>query len=149
MVDTVSRLLLPTSPMATLLPATTLLIPLVLVTSPRGRLRLMPTTALMAMEDSVPTATEVTVPDMALFLPLAPLLLLELMLPPPPLPPLPSADMAPLPPLEPTSHMAMLPPATTGLTLLELFTLPRGLLILSTAMAMVTNHHICSGLTRL
>merc|ERR1719341_1890250 len=160
MVDTVSRLLLPTSPMATLLPATTLLIPLVLVTSPRGRLRLMPTTALMAMEDSVPTATEVTVPDIALFLPLAPLLLLELMLPPP----------------------------TPGLTLLELFTLPRGLLILSTAtatdmdtdtdtpaplppefplsltpdspsramlratamaMAMVTNHHICSGLTRL
>merc|ERR550534_1344250 len=58
---------------------------------------------------------------MALFLPLAPLLLLELMLPPPP--------------PEPTSHMAMLPPATTGLTLLELFTLPRGLLILSTATA--------------
>merc|ERR1719430_406505 len=90
---------------------------------------------------------------MALFLPLAPLLLLELMLPPPPLPPLPSADTAPQPPLEPTSHMAMLPPATTGLTLLELFTLPRGLLILSTAtataMAMVINHHICSGLTRL
>merc|ERR1712037_538089 len=125
---------------------------------------------------------------MALFLPLAPLLLLELMLPLPPLPPLPSADTAPQPPLEPTSHMAMLPPATTGLTLLELFTLPRGLLILSTAtatdmatdmdtpaplppefplsltpdfpsramlratamaMAMVTNHQICSGLTRL
>merc|ERR1719432_619893 len=118
---------------------------------------------------------------MALFLPLAPLLLLELMLP-----------LPPLPPSEPTSHMAMLPPATTGLTLLELFTLPRGLLILSTAtatdmatdmdtdtdtpaplppefplsltpdfpsramlratamaMAMVTNHQICSGLTRL
>merc|ERR1719339_388877 len=37
---------------------------------------------------------------MALFLPLAPLLLLELMLPPPPLPPLPSADTAPQPPLE-------------------------------------------------
>merc|ERR1712037_369364 len=121
---------------------------------------------------------------MALFLPLAPLLLLELMLPPPPPPPLPSADTAPQPPSEPTSHMAMLPPATTGLTLLELFTLPRGLLILSTAtdtdtdtpaplppefplsltpdfpsramlratamaMAMVTNHQICSGLTRL
>merc|ERR1719495_608141 len=115
---------------------------------------------------------------MALFLPLAPQLLLELMLPLPPLPPLPSADTAPQPPLEPTSHMAILPLATTGLTLLELFTLPRGLLILSTdmdtdadtlaplppefplsltpdspsramLMATVTNHHICSGLTRL
>merc|ERR1711981_764269 len=164
------------------LPATTLLIPLVLVTSPRGRLRLMPTTALMATEDSVLTATEVTVPDTVLFLPLAPLLLLELTLPLPPLLPLPSAATAPPPPSEPMRPTAMLHPATTGPTLLEPSTLPRGLLILSmamdtdtpaqsppefplsltpdspsratlrataTVMAMVTNHHICSGLTRL
>merc|ERR1719447_575640 len=120
----------------------------------------MPTTALMATEDSVLTATEVTVPDTALFLPLAPPLLLE-----------------------PTSPTATLPPATTGPTLLEPSILPRGPLILTTdtatdmpapsplesplslmldspsratlratataTMAMVTSHHICSSLTRL
>merc|ERR1712212_1372484 len=112
---------------ATLPPATTSLIPLVLATSLRGRLRLMPTTAL--------TATEVTVPDTALFLPLAPLLLLEPTLPPPPLPPLPSAATAPPPLSEPTSPTAMLPPATTGPILLEPSTLPRGPLILTTATA--------------
>merc|ERR1712037_1042093 len=168
---------LPTCPTATLPLATTLLTPLVLATLLRGRLRLMPTMALTVMEDSVLTATEVMVPDMALFLPLAHPLLLEPM-PPPPL-------------LEPTSPTAMLPPATTGLTLLELSTLPRGLLSLSTAtatdmdmgtedtpalsplesrlslllaspskdmlrdtatatvMVMAANHHICYGLTRL
>merc|ERR1719432_597158 len=40
--------------------------------------------------------------------------------------PSPSAATAPPPPLEPTSPMAMLLPATTGLTLLEPSTLPRG-----------------------
>merc|ERR1712010_121724 len=62
-------------------------------------------------------ATEVTVPDTALFLP-------ELMLPLLPLLPLPSAATAPPPPLEPTSLTATLPPATTGRTLLERSTLP-------------------------
>merc|ERR1719381_17583 len=184
-VDTVGRPSLLTCPTATLPPATTSLTPLVLATSLRGRLRLMPTTALMATEDSVLTATEVTVPDTALFLPLAPPLLLEPTLPPPPLPPSPSAATAPPPLLELTSPTATLPPATTGPTLLEPSTLPRGPLILTTdtatatdtpapsppesppslmldspsratlratataTMAMVTNHHICSGLTRL
>merc|ERR1712083_786182 len=82
------------------------------------------------MEDSVLTATEVMVPDMALFLPLAHPLLLEPMPPQPPLPPSLFAATAPPPLLEPTSPTAMLPPATTGLTLLELSTLPRGLLSL-------------------
>merc|ERR1712105_18647 len=59
----------------------------------------------------------------------------ELTLPLPPLPPLPSVATAPPPPLEPTSPTATLPPATTGPTLLELSTLPRGLLIPSTATA--------------
>merc|ERR1712090_23295 len=152
MPDTVDMVSLPTCPTAMLPPATTSLIPLVLVTLPRGRPRLMPTMAPTATEDSVLTATEVMVPDTVLFLPLAPLLLLELTLPLPPLPPLPSVATAPPPPLEPTSPTATLPPATTGPTLLELSTLPRGLLIPSTATAMatmVTNYHICSGLTRL
>merc|ERR1712066_227225 len=90
------------------------------------------------MEDSVLTATEVMVPDMALFLPLAHPLLLEPMPPQPPLPPSLFVATAPSPLLEPTSPTAMLPPATTGLTLLELSTLPRGLLSLSTATAMGT-----------
>merc|ERR1712105_506614 len=47
-------------------------------------------------------------------------------LPLPPLPPSPSAATAPLPLLVPTSPTGTLPPATTGLTLLELSTLPRG-----------------------
>merc|ERR1712226_272721 len=129
---------LPTCPTATLPLATTLLTPLVLATLLRGRLRLMPTMALTVMEDSVLTATEVMVPDMALFLPLAHPLLLEPMPPQPPLPPSLFAATAPPPLLEPTSPTAMLPPATTGLTLLELSTLPRGLLSLSTATDMGT-----------
>merc|ERR1712226_1671032 len=126
---------LPTCPTATLPLATTLLTPLVLATLLRGRLRLMPTMALTVMEDSVLTATEVMVPDMALFLPLAHPLLLEPMPPQPPLPPSLFAATAPPPLLEPTSPTAMLPPATTGLTPLELSTLPRGLLSLSAATA--------------
>merc|ERR1719295_1494153 len=161
------------------------LTPLVLATSLRGRLRLMPTTALMATEDSVLTATEGTVPGTALFLPLAPPLLLEPTLPPPPLLPSPSAATAPPPLLELTSPTATLPLATTGPTLSEPSTLPRGPLILTTdtatatdtpapsppesplslmldspsrdtlratataTMAMLTSHHICTGLTRL
>merc|ERR1712226_289797 len=74
---------LPTCPTATLPLATTLLTPLVLATLLRGRLRLMPTMAPTVMEDSVLTATEVMVPDMTLFLPLAHPLLLEPMPPPP------------------------------------------------------------------
>merc|ERR1711997_1086399 len=50
--------------------------------------------------------------------------------------PLPSAATALPPPSEPTSPTATLPPATTGLTLLEPSTLPRGLLILTMATAM-------------
>merc|ERR1719370_674619 len=73
---------------------------------------------------------------MALFLPLAPLLLLELMLPLPPLPPLPSADTAPLPPEFPLSLTPDSPSRAT-------------LRATAMAMAMVTNHHICSGLPRL
>merc|ERR1712212_374395 len=81
-----------------------------LATSPRGRLRLMPTTALTATVDSVLTGTEDTAMATALFLPLAPPLSLEPTLPPPPLPPLPSAVTAPPPPSEPTSPTATLPP---------------------------------------
>merc|ERR1712212_826497 len=58
-------------------PATTSLTPLELATLPRGRLRLMPTTALTATVDSVLTGTEDTAMATALFLPLAPLLSLE------------------------------------------------------------------------
>merc|ERR1712210_230944 len=47
-------------------------------------------------------------------------------LPLPPLPPSPSAATWALPLLVPTSPTGTLPPATTGLTLLELSTLPRG-----------------------
>merc|ERR1719494_1714908 len=96
--------------MATLPPATTLLTPLVLVTSPRGRLRLMPTTDLTATADSVLTAMEATVLATELFLPLAPLPLLEPMPPLPPLPPSPFVATAPPPPSEPTSLTATPPP---------------------------------------
>merc|ERR1719494_176883 len=116
-------------------PATMLLTPLVLVTSPRGRLRLMPTTDLTATADSVLTAMEATVLVTELFSPLPPLPLLEPMPPLPPPPPSPSAATAPPPPLEPTSLTATPPPATTGPTLLEQSTLPRGPLTLTTAMA--------------
>merc|ERR1719239_2116169 len=78
------------------------LTPLELATSPRGRLRLMLTTALTATVDSVLMGTAAT---------------------------------APPPPSEPTSPTATLPLATTGLTLLEPSTLPRGLLILTMATA--------------
>merc|ERR1719320_1343637 len=121
--DTVSRPSLPTCPMATLPLATMLLTPLVLVTSPRGRLRLMPTTDLTATADSVLTAMEATVLVTELFSPLAPLPSLE---PTPPLPP---------PPPSPFAATAPPPPATTGPTLLEQSTLPRGPLTLTTAMA--------------
>merc|ERR1712212_887052 len=50
-------------------------------------------------------------------------------------PPLPSAATAPPPLSEPTSPTATLPPAITGPILLELSTLPRGPLILTTATA--------------
>merc|ERR1719309_1194570 len=53
----------------------------------------------------------------------------------PPPPPSPSAATAPPPPSEPTSLTATPPPATTGPTLLEPSTLPRGLLTPTTAMA--------------
>merc|ERR1711962_401571 len=62
---------------------------------------------------------------MELFSPLAPLPSLE---PMPPLPPPPPSS-------EPTSLTATPPPATTGPTLLEPSTLPRGPLTLTTAMA--------------
>merc|ERR1719474_2407206 len=101
-----------------------LLTPLVLVTSLRGRLRLMPTTDLTA-----------TVLVTELFSPLAPLPSLEPMPPLPPLPPSLFVATAPPPPSEPTSLTATPPPATTGPTLLEPSTLPRGPLTPTTAMA--------------
>merc|ERR1712107_5963 len=107
----------------------------VLVTSPRGRLRLMPTTDLTATVDSLLTAMEATVLATGLFSPVAPLPSLEPMLPLPPLPPSPFAATAPPPPSEPTSLTATPPPATTGPTLLEQSTFPRGPLTLTTAMA--------------
>merc|ERR550534_2853680 len=83
-----------------------LLTPLVLVTSPRGRLRLMPTTDLTATADSVLTTMEAMVLVMELFSPLAPLPSLEPTPPLPPPPPSPSVATAPPPPSEPTSPMA-------------------------------------------
>merc|ERR1719431_1150001 len=88
----------------------------------------MPSTDLTATADSVLMAMEATVLVTELFSPLAPL---------PPLPPLPSVATAPPPPSEPTSLTATPPPATTGPTLLEPSTLPRGLLTPTTAMATV------------
>merc|ERR1711872_940297 len=83
----------------------------------------MPTTDLTATVDSLLTAMEATVLATGLFSPVAPL------------PPSPFAATAPPPPSEPTSLTATPPPATTGPTLLEQSTLPRGPLTLTTAMA--------------
>merc|ERR1711872_1033925 len=90
---------------------------------------------LTATADSVLTAMEATVLVTELFSPLAPLPSLEPMPPLPLLPPSPSAATAPPPPSEPTSLTATPPLATTGPTLLEPFTLPRGPLTLTTATA--------------
>merc|ERR1712083_1211322 len=125
-----------------------LLTPLVLATLLRGRLRLMPTMALTVMEDSVLTATEVMVPDMALFLPLAHPLLLEPMPPQPPLPPslfaatamdMGTEDTPALSPLE--SRLSLLLASPSKDMLRDTAT--------ATVMVMAANHHICYGLTRL